>query len=263
MVLPGFEERPRLATPPGGYSCWKHALRPSPPLPAHPRRLSGYSVARNDLHRAGGGNSDRTPVTSTRAATGERRRGEVSTEVAEPIVYIIHRGDSRRCSGQWSRLFPTARTAVETDGSPEHVLDQYRDAFEVAIGTGSIRGSERLWGPRLDWRCSMRPTCCRTICSSRSSWIDRRRRSRLLMPGRIRRRSSSEYRTPSRTSRHVDRRAVPKTFEIGPERGHLFGNGGTDRLRHSSGRFLDSLRSLEMTRSGRGRQSPTNIGRFD
>jgi len=142
LVLPGFEERPRLATPPGGYSCWKHALRPSPPLPAHPRRLSGYSVARNDLHRAGGGNSDRTPVTSTRAATGERRRGEVSTEVAEPIVYIIHRGDSRRCSGQWSRLFPTARTAVGTDGSPEHVLDQYRDAFEVAIGTGLL-GSAR------------------------------------------------------------------------------------------------------------------------
>ena len=25
LVLPGFEERPRLATPPGGYSCWKHA----------------------------------------------------------------------------------------------------------------------------------------------------------------------------------------------------------------------------------------------
>ena len=100
LVLPGFEERPRLATLPGGYSCWKHALWPSPPLPAHPRRLSGYSVARNDLHRAGGGNFDRPPVTSTGVATGERRRGEVSTKVAEPIVYIIHREDSRRYSGR-------------------------------------------------------------------------------------------------------------------------------------------------------------------
>ena len=75
----------------------------------------------------------------------------------------------RKRAGHGSRLFPTARTAVGTDSSPEHVLDQYRDAFEVAIGTGSIRGSERLWGPRLDWRCSMRPTCCRTTCSSRST----------------------------------------------------------------------------------------------
>ena len=150
-------------------------------LPAHPRRLSGYSVARNDLHRAGGGNFDRPPITSTRVATEARRRGEASSEIGGPDRC---RPDSWRSpdacgapfptssgthAGRGSRLFPTARTAVGTDSSPEHVLDQYWDAFEVAIGTGSIRGSERLWGPRLDWRCSMRPTCGRTIYSSRST----------------------------------------------------------------------------------------------
>ena len=177
LVLPGFEERPRLAAPPEGTRAGRHALWPSPPLPAHPRRLSGYSVARNDLHRAGGGNFDRTPVTSTRVATGERRRGEVSTKVAEPIVYIIHRGDSRRYLGhgpesvQDTGLDFSRRPGQQSGPTvvPNMSSISIGTPSRLPSGTGSIRGNERLWGPRLDWRCSMRPTCCRTICSSRSS----------------------------------------------------------------------------------------------
>ena len=42
----------------------------------------------------------------------------------------------RERAGRRSRLLLTAPTAVGTDGSPEHVLDHYREAFGVVIRTG-------------------------------------------------------------------------------------------------------------------------------
>ena len=47
----------------------------------------------------------------------------------------------RERAGRRSRLLLTAPTAVGTDGSPEHVLDHYREAFGVVIGTGWPRSA--------------------------------------------------------------------------------------------------------------------------
>jgi hypothetical protein len=50
---------------------------------------------------------------------------------------------------------------------------------------------------------------------------------------------------------------------VGSKRRHLPEEKHTDRFLHPSRRYLDSLRSLDMTCGGGGRPFPKNSGRFD